>query len=84
MLQSINRAVSRSVAYAFAHPDESMPYVRRYAQSMDDAVMRRHIGLYVNEFSRSLGDEGRAAVRRLFDEAQSRGVIERYRADLFV
>ncbi|MFN4081787.1 MAG: 1,4-dihydroxy-6-naphthoate synthase [Saprospiraceae bacterium] len=83
-LQTINRAIGRSVAYAFAHPDESMPYVRRYAQSMDDAVMRRHIGLYVNEFSRSLGDEGRAAVRRLFDEACLRGVIERYRADLFV
>lgn len=84
VLQSVSRVLRRSVAYAFAHPDDSAPYVRRYAQSMDDAVMRQHIGLYVNEFSRSLGEEGRTAVRRLFDEAQARGVIGGYRADLFV
>lgn len=84
VLQSVSRVLRRSVAYAFAHPDDSAPYVRRYAQSMDDAVMRQHIGLYVNDFSRSLGEEGRAAVRRLFDEAQARGVIGGYRADLFV
>jgi 1,4-dihydroxy-6-naphthoate synthase len=34
---------------------------------MDEAVMRRHIELYVNEFSLGLGDAGRRAVRTLLE-----------------
>ena len=33
--------------------------------------MKSHIDLYVNDFSLDLGQEGLAAVRRLFDEAEA-------------
>jgi 1,4-dihydroxy-6-naphthoate synthase len=33
--------------------------------------MRKHIELYVNEFSRSLGKEGRAAVWKLLETAEA-------------
>jgi 1,4-dihydroxy-6-naphthoate synthase len=32
---------------------------------MDEAVMQSHIGLYVNRFSRDLGEEGLQAMREL-------------------
>ena len=41
--------------------------MRRHAQEMDETVMRRHVDLYVNEFSVDLGDAGRRAVRTLLD-----------------
>ena len=37
--------------------------------------MKNHIDLYVNDFSLDLGQEGLAAVRRLFAEAEARGVF---------
>ena len=40
-------------------------YVRSHAQEMDPAVMRRHIDLYVNDFSLGLGEAGRRAVETL-------------------
>jgi 1,4-dihydroxy-6-naphthoate synthase len=44
---------------------------------MDETVMKNHIDLYVNDFSIDLGREGLAAVRRLFDEAEKRGLVPR-------
>jgi 1,4-dihydroxy-6-naphthoate synthase len=37
--------------------------------------MRKHIDLYVNEFSDDVGDEGIAAVRELFKRAHAAGIL---------
>jgi 1,4-dihydroxy-6-naphthoate synthase len=58
-------AIRGSVEYAFAHPEASRAYVRAHAQELSDDVCDRHIALYVNEFSRDLGDDGLRAVEAL-------------------
>jgi 1,4-dihydroxy-6-naphthoate synthase len=82
--QSVNRVLRRSVEYAFAHRDASLPFVREHAQEMSEAVMYKHIDLYVNEYSVDLGDEGRRAVRLLFDRAQASKVIGAVSEPLFL
>jgi 1,4-dihydroxy-6-naphthoate synthase len=81
---AVNRIVRRSVEYAFAHRDASLPYVREHAQEMSEDVMYKHIDLYVNDFSVDLGTEGREAVTRLLDRARAAGVIPPIRQDLFL
>lgn len=81
--EKVNRVLRRSVEYAFARPEEAMPFVRAYAQAMDDAVMRAHIGLYVTQHTVDLGDDGRQAVREMFRIAQQKGVIAGFEEDLF-
>lgn len=54
-----------SIKFAFANRSATMPYVRRFAQEMDEEVMEKHINLYVNNFSLSLGNSGRTAVLEL-------------------
>ena len=75
--QTVNRVVRRSVEYAFAHRDASLPYVREHAQEMSEEVMYRHIDLYVNQYSVDLGVDGRRAVELLFEKATAAGVIPR-------
>jgi len=82
--QRVNRVMRRSVEYAFAHRDASLPFVREHAQEMSEDVMYRHIDLYVNEFSVDLGAEGRRAVEVLFDRARASGIIPRTDAPLFL
>ncbi|MFA7382986.1 MAG: 1,4-dihydroxy-6-naphthoate synthase [Desulfurivibrionaceae bacterium] len=62
-IQAIALGIRASVAAAFANPAASMPYIRQHAQELDDKVIRDHIGLYVNQFSLDLGEEGLGAVR---------------------
>ena len=82
--QKVNRVLRRSVEYAFAHRESSLPYVRAHAQEMSEEVMYKHIDLYVNEYSIELGDEGRRAVELLFDKAAQAGLIPAVREPLFL
>jgi 1,4-dihydroxy-6-naphthoate synthase len=72
---AVNRCIRRSVVYANAHAGELSEFVRCHAQEMNEEVMRKHISLYVNEFSVDLGDKGRAAVRLMFRLAEEKGII---------
>lgn len=82
--QKVDRVLRRSVAYAQAHPESSLDYVRQHAQEMDPAVMYQHIGLYVNDFTLNLGEEGRGAVERLFGLARERALIPPAAMGIFV
>lgn len=64
---TVDRVLRRSVEYAFAHPDESLPFVRSHAQELDEQVMRSHIDTFVNAYSIDLGEEGCRAVGRLLN-----------------
>jgi len=61
----VERWVGESLAAARRDPSASREFVRRHAQELDERVTAAHIGLYVNEFSADIGDEGADAVRRL-------------------
>ncbi len=82
-LLAAERAIRESIRYARGHEDEVLAYCRQHSQEMEEQVMRDHIGLYVNDFSLDLGDEGTAAVRRLFAEAETRGIFPPSERNLF-
>src|SRR4030095_3574781 len=73
--QALNRVMRRSVEFAFAHPEASLPYVRAHAQEMSEEFMYKHIDLYVNEYSVDLGREGRRAIELMFARANALGLI---------
>jgi 1,4-dihydroxy-6-naphthoate synthase len=60
---------------AWDDPAASRDYVLAHAQEMDPAVAEQHIGLYVNEFTADLGEEGYAAVRGLLTRAAEQGLV---------
>ncbi|HEX8376860.1 MAG TPA: 1,4-dihydroxy-6-naphthoate synthase, partial [Pedobacter sp.] len=43
----VNRVLQRSVEFAFANPKSGVAFIKSHAQSMDEAVMFKHIELYV-------------------------------------
>ncbi|MET9255714.1 1,4-dihydroxy-6-naphthoate synthase [Streptomyces sp. NPDC048182] len=67
--------VRASVRAAWAEPEVSRPYVMAHAQEMDPGVADQHIGLYVNEFTAGLGEDGYAAVRGLLTRAAAEGLV---------
>jgi 1,4-dihydroxy-6-naphthoate synthase len=67
--QKIERVLRRSMEYAFANPNSSVEYVKCHAQEMEKEVVDAHIDLYVNDYSVSLGVQGRKAVEKVFEKA---------------
>jgi 1,4-dihydroxy-6-naphthoate synthase len=68
------KVVRESVEYAWAHPDASRSFVAARAAEMSPDVQAQHIALYVNEFTRDLGDEGYAAAETLLARAHAAGL----------
>lgn len=80
----INRIIKRSVEFGFANPRSGLEYIRSHAQEMSEEVMYKHINLYVNKFSVDLGEEGKKAVKLLFDTALEKGIIPEVSEGLFL
>jgi 1,4-dihydroxy-6-naphthoate synthase len=74
-LLKVEEAIRESLRYARTHPAEVLDYGKKHSQEIDETVMQKHIDLYVNDLSLDLGDEGTAAVRKLFAEAEKRGIF---------
>ncbi|MFI1731396.1 1,4-dihydroxy-6-naphthoate synthase [Streptomyces acidicola] len=74
-LQLLAESLRTSVRAAWDDPEASRPYVLEHAQEMDPAVADQHIGLYVNEFTADLGEDGYAAVRGLLTRAAAEGLV---------
>lgn len=66
--------VEASLRLALADPSAPDAYVRQYARELDDDVIRKHIGTYVNAFSLELGATGRAAIAALEARAKEAGI----------
>lgn len=77
-VEALTRWTQASVEYAWANPAASAEYVQEYAQEMSPDVARSHIGLYVNEFTRSLGEDGLRAVESLLGRAASEGLVPKF------
>lgn len=68
-------ALRNSILYAFAHQEEALAYALRYGRGTDAARARQFIGMYVNEESLALSKPCREALRTLFEQACTAGLI---------
>ena len=68
----VDLLIKESIAYAYSHHYKKLSaYVKTHAQEMSEDVMRKHIDLYVNDFSTDLGDSGRKAIIELIEVYKS-------------
>ncbi|MBQ3204882.1 MAG: 1,4-dihydroxy-6-naphthoate synthase [Alistipes sp.] len=65
VIECVERVLRRSIEYAFEHRMASREYVKQHAQEMEDEVIDSHISLFVNDYSLTLGEEGRRAIELL-------------------
>lgn len=67
--------IKASVDYAWENPEKSEEYVMEHSQEMSRDVAKSHIELYVNSFTRELGNDGFAAVESLLGRAAKEGFV---------
>lgn len=83
-INAIEGALAAGVEYARTNPDAAAGYIREHAQEMSADVCAAHIGLYVNDFSRDLGNEGERAIGELLRRAEVAGIVPHSEAPLFL
>jgi 1,4-dihydroxy-6-naphthoate synthase len=74
-IAEIDRSIRASILWANQNTRLCWPYIKQYAQELDDSVISEHIGLYVNPFSENLGEEGLAAVEFFLQNGRQAGMF---------
>lgn len=72
----VDALIKESIEYAFSKYPELNDYIRKHSQEMSEEVMRKHIDLYVNQYSIALGSEGKEAIKKLMEVYQQTNGIE--------
>jgi 5,8-dihydroxy-2-naphthoate synthase len=82
--QKVNRVLRRSIDYAFENPNSGLKFIKQFAQEMDEDIMYKHIELYVNDFTKDLGELGKKSIKVLLDKAVELGFVASIPDDIFV
>ena len=82
--KKVQRLIRKSLEFAFENNAESLGFVKQHAQEMDAEVMQKHINLYVNEYSLSLGEKGKAAIQYMYAFSVEKQLITATEKNLFV
>jgi len=72
---TVDSIIKESLAYSWKRYPELSEFVTEHAQEMKEEVMRKHIELYVNEYTTDLGETGRQAITVLFEKAKQARII---------
>ena len=82
VLKKVDQLIRQSIEYSFKNYPLITDYVRTYSQEMEEEVMRKHIDLYVNNYSIDLGDKGKKAITNFLDIHESD--LSKHRTDIFL
>ncbi len=84
-IKAVQAAIRESILYTIGKkPQEARAYIRQHAQEMEDSVISSHIGLYVNEHTLWLNEDGERAIEELFARAVRAGLAKPSGKSLFV
>ncbi len=72
---TVDQIIKESLAYSWERYPELSAFITTNAQEMEEDVMRKHINLYVNDYTTDLGEKGRNAIGTLFEKAKSAGLL---------
>lgn len=67
IIGKLNRILKRSILYAKENPDSGMDFIRQHSNEMEESVIKKHIDLYVNDYTVELDEEGHRAIEKLIE-----------------
>jgi 1,4-dihydroxy-6-naphthoate synthase len=73
---TVSTVLQEAIRAGLSQRREALAYARRFGRDIDDATVDRFVGMYVNELTCDVGDEGRLAVRELLTRAEAFGLYD--------
>jgi 1,4-dihydroxy-6-naphthoate synthase len=67
ILKQVDALIKKSIEYSFSNYPLITDYVKQHSQEMEPEVMKKHIDLYVNNYSIDLGADGKNAIQKFME-----------------
>ena len=81
LIEKIDKALKASIIWAQRNNELCSPYIKEHAQELESSVIKDHIELYVNDFSKDLGAEGMAAIEFFLEKGRQAKMFPDFRDD---
>jgi 1,4-dihydroxy-6-naphthoate synthase len=78
LVSQVSALIRASLQFAFNNPSSSADFIRCNAVELEPDVVLKHINLYVNQFSLSLGAEGSQAVEYMLKSINGSNYLPQY------
>ena len=69
------RVHRESIEYALSNKKEALDYAMHFGRGMSEDTGEKFVLMYVNEWTRDLGESGAGALEYLFEKARAKGII---------
>jgi 1,4-dihydroxy-6-naphthoate synthase len=73
-IRTVSQVLQEAIRAGLAERREALVYARRFGRDLDEETVDRFVGMYVNDLTCDLGDEGRHAIRELYARADEMGI----------
>lgn len=75
IVKEVSRCMRESIQASLTHRDEALEYALKFARGMDTPTSDEFVGMYVNQRTLDMGDEGVRAIRLLLSEGARIGMV---------
>lgn len=75
LARELSKGLKESIAYGYAHQDESIPYAMQWGRGIDYKLGEKFVKMYVSELTIDMGEQGKKALELLFKKANEKGLI---------
>jgi 1,4-dihydroxy-6-naphthoate synthase len=77
LARRLSAGLKESIAYGYAHQDESVPYALQWGRGIDRTLGEKFVKMYVSDLTIDMGEKGKRSLEVLFEKAQEKGLIPR-------
>ncbi|HMO20837.1 MAG TPA: ABC transporter substrate-binding protein, partial [Candidatus Melainabacteria bacterium] len=74
MINKLSDILKRSIQFSLDNRKDALAYAMTFAPDIPEDLADRFVGMYVNELTVDQGKRGEAAIRKLFEMANERGL----------
>ncbi len=71
------RVHKESIEYALSNKKEALDYAMRFGRGMSEDTGEKFVLMYVNEWTKDLGESGTQALEHLFEKARAKRIIDK-------
>ncbi len=75
-IATVSRVLHEAITAGLSHRREALAYALQFGRDIDDETVDRFVGMYVNDLTEDMGDEGRKAITELLTRASALGLYE--------
>ncbi len=73
--KKVSRHLKQSIEYSLAHRDAALDYALAFGRGLSRDVADRFVGMWVNERTVDMGEEGRNAIREFLKQGEQKKLI---------